>query len=80
MNETEGFAEVIVDANSHILLGMHMVGADASNLIGEGVLALELAARVEDIALSMHPHPTLTEGWLEAAEAVLGHAIHIVNK
>jgi dihydrolipoamide dehydrogenase len=79
-NETEGFAEVIVDADSHILLGMHMVGADASNLIGEGVLALELAARVEDIALSMHPHPTLTEGWLEAAEAVLGHAIHIVNK
>lgn len=79
-NETVGFAEVIVDANSHILLGMHMVGADASNLIGEGVLALELAARVEDIALSMHPHPTLTEGWLEAAEAVLGHAIHIVNK
>lgn len=79
-NETEGFAEVIVDADSHILLGMHMVGADASNLIGEGVLALELAARVEDIALSMHPHPTLTEGWMEAAEAVLGHAIHIVNK
>ncbi|MGE7767244.1 dihydrolipoyl dehydrogenase [Peribacillus sp. NPDC096540] len=79
-NETEGFAEVIVDAKSHILLGMHMVGADASNLIGEGVLALELSARVEDIALSMHPHPTLTESWLEAAEAVLGHAIHIVNK
>ncbi|MFE4811202.1 dihydrolipoyl dehydrogenase [Peribacillus simplex] len=79
-NETEGFAEVIVDADSHILLGMHMVGADASNLIGEGVLALELAARVEDIALIMHPHPTLTEGWMEAAEAVLGHAIHIVNK
>ncbi|MFE4243680.1 MULTISPECIES: dihydrolipoyl dehydrogenase [Bacillaceae] len=79
-NETEGFAEVIVDAKSHILLGMHMVGADASNLIGEGVLALELSARVEDIALSMHPHPTLTEGWMEAAEAVLGHAIHIVNK
>ena len=78
-NETEGFAEVIVDANSHILLGMHMVGADASNLIGEGVLALELAARVEDIALSMHPHPTLNEGWMEAAEAVLGHAIHIKN-
>ncbi|MDM5219234.1 dihydrolipoyl dehydrogenase [Peribacillus sp. NJ11] len=80
MDETEGFAEVIVDAESHILLGMHMVGADASNLIGEGVLALELAARVEDIALSVHPHPTLAEGWMEAAEAVLGHAIHIVNK
>ncbi|MEW9673319.1 dihydrolipoyl dehydrogenase [Ammoniphilus sp. 3BR4] len=79
-NETDGFAEVIVDAQSHVLLGMHVVGADASNLIGEGVLALEMAARVEDIALTMHPHPTLTEGWLEAAEAALGHAIHIVNK
>ncbi|WP_088035936.1 dihydrolipoyl dehydrogenase [Evansella clarkii] len=78
-NEAEGFAEVIVDAESHVLLGMHVVGADASNLIGEGVLAMELAARVEDIALTVHPHPTLTEGWLEAAEASLGHAIHIVN-
>lgn len=79
IDEVEGFAEVIVDEESHLLLGMHVVGADASNLIGEGVLALELAARVEDLALTMHPHPTLSEVWLEAAEAVLGHAIHIVN-
>ena len=78
-NESEGFAQVIVDAKSHILLGMHVVGPDASNLIGEGVLALELAARVEDIALSVHAHPTLSESWMEAAEAALGHAIHIVN-
>ncbi|RXT08807.1 dihydrolipoyl dehydrogenase [Ammoniphilus sp. CFH 90114] len=78
--EVDGFAEVIVDANTHLLLGMHMVGADASNMIGEGVLALELSARVEDLALTMHPHPTLSEVWLEAAEAALGHAIHIVNK
>ncbi|MED0756595.1 dihydrolipoyl dehydrogenase [Aneurinibacillus thermoaerophilus] len=79
-DEPDGFVEVIVDAESHVLLGMHVVGADASNLIGEGVLALELAARVEDLALTIHPHPTLTEGWLEAAEAALGHAIHVVNK
>ncbi|MFD2371600.1 dihydrolipoyl dehydrogenase [Brevibacillus sp. GCM10020057] len=79
-DEGEGFAEVIVDEESHLLLGMHIVGADASNLIGEGVLALELAARVEDLALTIHPHPTLSEVWLEAAEAALGHAIHIVNK
>ncbi|UOE94903.1 dihydrolipoyl dehydrogenase [Alkalihalobacillus sp. LMS39] len=79
-NETDGFAEVIVDADTHLLLGMHVVSSDASNLIGEGVLALELAARVEDVAMSIHPHPTLTEGWLEAAEAALGHAIHILNK
>lgn len=79
-NESDGFAEVVVDVKTHILLGMHVVGPDASNLIGEGVLALELAARVEDIALTVHAHPTLSEGWLEAAEAALGHAIHIVNK
>ncbi|UCZ54472.1 dihydrolipoyl dehydrogenase [Bacillus shivajii] len=78
-DELEGVAKVIVDANTHVLLGMHVVGSDASNLIGEGVLALELAARVEDIAMSVHPHPTLTEVWLEAAEEALGHAIHIVN-
>ncbi|KZE51930.1 dihydrolipoamide dehydrogenase [Brevibacillus parabrevis] len=80
LGEREGFAEVIVEEDAHLLLGMHVVGADAPNLIGEGVLALELAARVEDLALTIHPHPTLSEVWLEAAEAVLGHAIHIVNK
>lgn len=80
IDEKEGFAEVVVDEQTHLLLGMHAVGADASNLIGEGVLALELAARVEDLALTVHPHPTLSEVWLEAAEAALGHAIHIVNK
>ncbi|HHW36407.1 MAG TPA: dihydrolipoyl dehydrogenase [Bacillales bacterium] len=79
-NETKGFAEVIVDAESHVLLGMHIIGPDASNLIAEGILAVEMAARVEDIALTMHPHPTLSEVWLEAAEAAIGHAIHILNK
>ncbi|MET3289142.1 UNVERIFIED_CONTAM: dihydrolipoamide dehydrogenase [Brevibacillus sp. OAP136] len=78
--EPDGFAEVIVDADSHLLLGMHVVGADASNLIGEGALALELAARVEDVALTMHPHPTLSEIWVEAAAHALGHAIHVVPK
>ncbi|BAU29758.1 dihydrolipoamide dehydrogenase [Aneurinibacillus soli] len=78
--EAEGIAEVIVEADSHLLLGFHMSGPDASNLIGEGVLALEMGARVEDIALTIHPHPTLSEVWLEAACAALGHAIHIVNK
>lgn len=75
-----GFAEVIVDAKSHLLLGMHIVGEDASNLIGEGGLALELAARVEDLAWTIHAHPTLSEIWQEAAEGVLGHAIHMINK
>ena len=78
--EAEGMAEVIVDADSHLLLGFHMAGPDASNLIAEGVLALEMGARVEDVALTTHPHPTLSEVWLEAAEAALGHAIHVLNK
>lgn len=78
--KTEGFAEAVVDADSHLLLGMHVVGANASNLISQGVLALELAAKAEDMALTVHPHPTLSEGWLEAAAAALGHAIHIVNE
>ena len=75
-----GFAEVIVDAKTHVLLGMHIVGEDASNLIGEGVLALEMAARVEDLAWTIHAHPTLSEMWQEAAEGVLGYAIHMLNK
>lgn len=75
--KTEGFAEVIVDADSHLLLGFHAAGPDSANLISEGALALELAARVEDLALVIHPHPTLSEGWLEAAEHALGKAIHV---
>ncbi|WP_374017332.1 dihydrolipoyl dehydrogenase [Paenibacillus thiaminolyticus] len=78
--KTDGFAEVVVDADSHLLLGMHAAGADAASLIGQGALALELAARAEDVAMTVHPHPTLSEGWLEAAAAALGHAIHIVNE
>ncbi|MEV3041970.1 dihydrolipoyl dehydrogenase [Paenibacillus larvae] len=78
--KTEGFTEAVVNADSHLLLGMHAVGADASNLISQGVLALELSAKAEDLALAVHPHPTLSEGWLEAAAAALGHAIHIVNE
>ncbi|WP_232696039.1 dihydrolipoyl dehydrogenase [Brevibacillus daliensis] len=79
-DEAEGFAEIIMDVDNNTLLGMFVVGADASNLIGEGVFALEMAARAEDLALIMHPHPTLSEIWQEAAEGALGHAIHMMNK
>ncbi|PRO64523.1 dihydrolipoyl dehydrogenase [Alkalicoccus urumqiensis] len=75
--QAEGFAEVVVDADSHVLLGFHAVGPDAVNTISEGALALELAARVEDVAWTVHPHPTLSEGWMEACEQALGHAIHV---
>ena len=59
---------------------MHIVGPDASNLISEAALAIEMGARLEDIALTIHPHPTLGETMMEAAEAALGHAIHIIQK
>ncbi|MFN7262425.1 MAG: dihydrolipoyl dehydrogenase [Pseudobdellovibrionaceae bacterium] len=78
--ETEGFVKMIADQKTHILLGVHIVGPEASNLISEAVLAIEMGARIEDLALSIHPHPTLGETMMEAAEATLGHAIHIIQK
>jgi dihydrolipoamide dehydrogenase len=80
MQETDGFVKMIADAKTHVLLGVHIVGPEASNLISEAVLAIEMGARLEDLALSIHPHPTLGETMMEAAEATLGHAIHIIQK
>lgn len=80
MMETEGFVKMIADKKTHVLLGVHIVGPEASNLISEAVLAIEMGARMEDLALSIHPHPTLGEAMMEAAEATLGHAIHIMQK
>lgn len=78
--ETDGFVKIIADAKTHIVLGVHMVGPEVSNLISEAALAIEMAARLEDLALTIHPHPTLGETVMEAAEATLGHAIHIIQK
>jgi dihydrolipoamide dehydrogenase len=78
--ETDGFVKIIADAKTNIVLGVHIVGPEASNLISEAALAIEMGARVEDIALTIHPHPTLGETMMEAAEATLGHAIHIIQK
>jgi dihydrolipoamide dehydrogenase len=80
MMETDGFVKMIADAKTNILLGVHIVGPEASNLISEAVLAIEMGARLEDLALSIHPHPTLGETMMEAAEATLGHAIHIIQR
>jgi len=80
MMETDGFVKVIADAKTHVILGVHIVGPEASNLISEAALAIEMGARVEDLALTIHPHPTLGETMMEAAEAALGHAIHIIQR
>ncbi len=78
--ESEGFVKIVGDAQSGRLLGIHIVGPEASNLISEAALALEMGAHVEDLALTVHPHPTLPEALMEAAEVTLGHAIHIFQK
>ena len=79
MNETEGIIKLVGDASSDLLLGMHIVAPQAESLIGEGLIALEMGATFEDIGLSVHPHPTFTEGIMDAAEAAHGKAIHILN-
>ena len=61
-------------------MGVHIIGAHASELIAEAVLAMEYKAAAEDLALTIHGHPTLSEALHEAALAVNGEAIHIVNR
>jgi dihydrolipoamide dehydrogenase len=77
LNRTEGFVKVIADAAREIVLGVRMVGPGVSDLISEAVLAIEMGAQLEDLAASIHPHPTLSEGLAEAAEAALQRAIHL---
>jgi dihydrolipoamide dehydrogenase len=79
MNESDGLIKLVADAKTDALLGMHIVAPQAESLIGEGVMALEMGATLEDIGLSVHPHPTLTESIMDAAEAAHGKAIHILN-
>ncbi|MBX7231454.1 MAG: dihydrolipoyl dehydrogenase [Bdellovibrionales bacterium] len=78
--ETNGLVKIIADAKTNIVLGVHIAGPEASQLISEAVLGIEMGARLEDLAGSIHPHPTLSETLMEAAEATLGHAIHIYQK
>ncbi len=78
--ETEGFVKVIGDKESDIVLGVHIVGAEASDLISEAALAIEMGATLEDIGFTIHPHPTFSEGMMEAAEAAKRKAINILQK
>ena len=80
MNETEGFFKIVSNKDTNEVLGIHIVGPEASNLISEGALALEMHAFLEDLGLTIHPHPTLGEGMMEAAMNGMGHAIHILNR
>jgi dihydrolipoamide dehydrogenase len=80
VNETDGFIKFVADKSTHEILGVHIVGASATDLISEGALALEMHAFLEDVALTVHPHPTLGEGMMEAAMNALGQSVHILNR
>jgi dihydrolipoamide dehydrogenase len=80
LQSTDGFVKMVVEDSTDLLLGVHIVGPHASDMLGEASLALEMAATASDVALTIHAHPTLGETVLEAAEAVHKQAIHIVNR
>jgi dihydrolipoamide dehydrogenase len=80
LGETAGFCKIVADRKTDLVLGVHIVGAEATNLIAEATLAIEMGARVEDLAATIHAHPTLAEVVMEAAEALHKKAIHFVGK
>jgi len=75
--QTDGFVKVLAHAETDRVLGMHILGADAGNMIAEAVLAIEFMGSAEDIGITCHAHPTQMEAVKEAALAVHGRAIHI---
>ena len=80
LGSTEGLVKVIGDEATDLLLGFHMVGPGAGDIVAEAALAIEMGATLEDVALTQHPHPTISETFMEAAEHAHGKAIHIANK
>ena len=79
LSRNDGVTKLLIDPETERVLGVGIVGAGAGELIAEGVLAIEMAAVASDIQWSIHPHPTLSETVLEAAEVFSGHATHIYH-
>ncbi|MGE3180006.1 MAG: dihydrolipoyl dehydrogenase [Phycisphaerae bacterium] len=79
IGRTDGTTKIIADKETNRVLGVGIVGEHAGDLISEAVLAMEMGATAEDIAMTIHPHPSLSETLMEAGEAVMGHAIHMAK-
>lgn len=79
-HDSDGFCKVVTDKESGDVLGIHVVGQGAGDIISEAALAIEMGAVAEDVGLTVHPHPTLPEAIMEAAKAARGEAIHMVNR
>lgn len=80
LNQTEGFVKLVARKEDGLLVGAQIVGAGASDMISELCLAIEGGMTAEDVALTIHPHPTLGEITMETAEVLLGNPIHIISK
>lgn len=80
MNQTDGVIKVVVDGDTDVVLGVGIAGPSANDLIAEACLAIEMGALAEDLALTVHAHPTLAEGLMEAANAARGEAVHMINR
>ena len=76
MNETDGFVKIVTRASDDTIIGVQIVGADASSLVGEAVVAVSMGISAKKIGEMIHPHPTLSELFMEAAEALGDGAIH----
>lgn len=79
-NETAGFVKVIADAKTDRVLGVHVIGPSAAELVQQGAIAMEFGTSAEDLGMMVFSHPTLSESLHEAALAVNGHAIHVANR
>ncbi|MEQ1920556.1 MAG: dihydrolipoyl dehydrogenase, partial [Elusimicrobiota bacterium] len=79
VRETDGFCKVVADKTTHRILGAGFVGTNASDLIGEACLAVSVGVTLEQVAQTIHPHPTLTETFAEACEVALGHPVHMLQ-
>jgi len=80
MNERRGFTKLLVHPENERILGAGIVGKDAGDMIPELALAIEMAATASDVALTIHPHPTLSETIMEAAEMYYGHPAHTMSR
>ena len=79
-NDAKGIIKLVADAETDRILGVHVFGPQASEIIAQAVIAMEFDASAEDIGLTMFAHPTLSEALHEAALGVGGHAIHMINR
>lgn len=80
MNQSDGVVKVVIDAKTDVILGVGITAYNACDLIAEACLAIEMGALAEDVALTVHVHPTLSEGVMEAAKAARGEALHMINR